>query len=310
MHIVEIHGLRKSFQDKTDVLSNINLSVEQGEIFGFIGPDGAGKTTLFRILATLLNPSSGKAYVFSKDTNREYLDIRGTIGYMPGRFSLYGDLTVLENLEVFAGLYNIDTFENLDLIKPVYNQLAPFKNRRASDLSGGMKQKLALCCALVHKPKLLLLDEPTTGVDPTSRKDFWKIIKQLQKEGITIIASTPYMDEASLCDRIALIQKGKILSISTPLQLVESYQGDLYSVSGSNMYELLKFLKAQHFVKSVFPFGDAHHMCLESSMNKSHLKELILATGIKEVEIKKIKPTIEDCFMYLSAETDEENKSN
>jgi ABC-type multidrug transport system ATPase subunit len=238
--------------------------------------------------------------VFSKDTVKDYLDIRGNIGYMPGKFSLYGDLTVLENLEVFAGLYKIDTFKNKDLIDPVYKQLAPFSNRRAADLSGGMKQKLALCCAIVHKPKLLFLDEPTTGVDPSSRKDFWRIIKLLQKEGITIIASTPYMDEASLCDRIALIQKGEILSISTPEELITNYRGDLYSVSSSSMYPLLKFLKNQDFISSVFPFGDTHHIRLNSNISPENAEIAIESSGFDQIEIKKIQPSIEDCFMYLS----------
>jgi len=194
---ISVKNISKSFKGKT-ALKNISFEVNQGELFGLIGPDGAGKTTLFRILTTLLFADEGTATVAHFDVVENYKSIRNNVGYMPGKFSLYQDLTVEENLTFFATIFGTTIEENYDLIKDIYVQIEPFKTRRAGKLSGGMKQKLALCCALIHKPKVLFLDEPTTGVDPVSRKEFWEMLKRLQTKGITMLVSTPYMDEAAL----------------------------------------------------------------------------------------------------------------
>jgi ABC-type multidrug transport system ATPase subunit len=214
--------LNKSYSE-VHALKNISFEVQPGELFGLIGPDGAGKTTLFRILTSLLLADSGTGSVAGLDIVKDYKELRNHIGYMPGQFSLYPDLTVEENLKFFATIFNTTVEENYDLVKPIYSQIEPFKNRRAGKLSGGMKQKLALSCALIHKPEVLFLDEPTTGVDPVSRKEFWEMLRQLKSEGITIVVSTPYMDEANLCDRIALIQHGEIMSIDTTEQIIARY---------------------------------------------------------------------------------------
>ena len=235
---ISVKNISKSYK-KVNALQNISFNVKKGELFGIIGPDGAGKTTLFRILTTLLFPNQGTASVAGFDVVNNYKNIRNSVGYMPGKFSLYQDLTVEENLDFFATIFGTTIEENYDLIKDIYVQIEPFKTRRAGKLSGGMKQKLALCCALIHKPKVLFLDEPTTGVDPVSRKEFWEMLKRLQQKGITILVSTPYMDEAELCDRIALIQDGKILEIDTPESIVKHYPNPIYNVRSSNMYQLI-----------------------------------------------------------------------
>jgi ABC-type multidrug transport system ATPase subunit len=224
MNAIIANHLFKSFEKgKIKALEDISFEVKQSELFGLIGPDGAGKTTLFRILATLLLAESGEASVDSLDVKKDYKAIRKRVGYMPGKFSLYQDLSVEENLNFFAHVFGTTIEQNYHLIKDIYQQLEPFKTRKAGKLSGGMKQKLALCCALIHEPSVLFLDEPTTGVDPVSRKEFWEMLKYLKSEGITILVSTPYMDEASLCDRVALMQKGKILDIDTPEGIIEKY---------------------------------------------------------------------------------------
>ncbi|MGB0776419.1 MAG: ABC transporter ATP-binding protein [Flavobacteriaceae bacterium] len=300
MTVIKVDNISKTYDKGVKALKQINLTVEKGELFGLIGPDGAGKSTLFRILTTLLLPSSGSAEVLGADTVKNYKEIRAEVGYMPGNFSLYTDLTVEENLEVFASLFNTTVSANMNLIHKVYNQLAPFKDRRAGALSGGMKQKLALCCALIHKPKVLFLDEPTTGVDPTSRKEFWEILKDLETEGITILVSTPYMDEASLCDRIALMQDGKVLSIDSPTGIIEQFQERLYAAKSSKMFALLEFIKTQPHVKSCFPFGDNHHLRVDKTFKPGELKEVVKKAGFDDFELKKIKASVEDCFMYLS----------
>src|SRR6478609_5601917 len=225
---------------KIKAVNNVSLSVEKGELFGLIGPDGAGKTSIFRILTTLLPPDSGTATVIGFDTTKDPTEIRKRVGYMPGKFSLYQDLTVEENLTFFATLFNTTIQENYDLIKDIYEQIKPFSNRMAGKLSGGMKQKLALCCALIHKPEVLFLDEPTTGVDVVSRKEFWEMLKRLKAQGISILVSTPYMDEASLCDRIALIQNGNIMSLDTPKNIIAGFPAKLYAVKSKDIYRLLK----------------------------------------------------------------------
>ena len=283
---VNIKNINKKYKEVV-ALDNISFDVKKGELFGFIGPDGAGKTSLFRILTTLILPDSGEAIVDGLDVINDYKELRKRIGYMPGRFSLYQDLTVEENLNFFATVFNTTVKENYDLIKDIYQQIEPFKTRRAGKLSGGMKQKLALSCALIHKPSVLFLDEPTTGVDPVSRKEFWEMLKKLKVQGITIIVSTPYMDEATLCDRIALIQHGKILSIETPEKIVENYPKKLYSAESDNNYSLLEQLRRNILVDSVYMFGDSLHVTFKDKVDDS-------ISGLKE-----IKPSVEDCFIGL-----------
>jgi ABC-type multidrug transport system ATPase subunit len=286
---------------KVQALKNICFDVKRGEIFGIIGPDGAGKTTLFRILTTLILADSGTASVDGFDVVRDYKEIRSRIGYMPGRFSLYQDLTVEENLTFFATVFNTTIAENYDFIKDIYKQIEPFKNRRAGKLSGGMKQKLALSCALIHKPTVLFLDEPTTGVDPVSRKEFWEMLHKLKMQGVTILVSTPYMDEAALCDRIALIQNGEFLKIDTPRNIVSQYKDVLWSVRSNNMSSLLTDLRAVEQVKSCYAFGDSHHVTFDNGqLTVDSLKKIITAKGHTGIEMNEIEPTIEDCFMELS----------
>ncbi|HEX9252786.1 MAG TPA: ABC transporter ATP-binding protein, partial [Ignavibacteriaceae bacterium] len=241
MNTIEIKNIVKTYpakKNKITAVDDVSFSVKEGELFGLIGPDGSGKSSIFRILTTLLLADSGRASVMGMDVVNDYKEIRKIIGYMPGRFSLYQDLTVEENLEFFATIFNTTIQANYNLIADIYVQLEPFKKRRAGKLSGGMKQKLALCCALIHKPKVLFLDEPTTGVDPVSRKEFWEMLKRLKEQGISILVSTPYMDEAKLCDRIALIQNGKLLEIDTPQNIVNRFDSTLYAVRSENMFKL------------------------------------------------------------------------
>jgi len=281
-------------------VGGISFDVKRGEIFGLIGPDGAGKTTIFRILTTLLLPDRGTASVDGFDVVADYKEIRNRVGYMPGRFSLYQDLTVEENLNFFATVFNTTIEENYELVKDIYQQIEPFKKRRAGKLSGGMKQKLALCCALIHKPSVLFLDEPTTGVDPVSRKEFWGMLKKLKEQGITILVSTPYMDEASQCDRIALIQNGEFLKIDTPDTIIEQYRNKLWAVKSDSMYKLLTDLRANEQTKNCFAFGDKHHVSIDNiQLTISGLKELLEKKGHLNIDIKEIEPTIEDCFMQL-----------
>jgi len=287
--------------DTIEALKGVNFEVERGEIFGIIGPDGAGKTTLFRILTTLILADSGTASVDGFDVVTDYKEIRKRVGYMPGKFSLYQDLTVEENLNFFATVFNTTIEENYELIKDIYQQIEPFKNRRAGKLSGGMKQKLALSCALIHKPSVLFLDEPTTGVDPVSRKEFWGMLKNLKAQGITILVSTPYMDEAGLCDRIALIQNGQFLKIDTPKNIVNQYENKLWAVQSDNMYKLLNDLRANELTSNCFAFGDKHHVSVSNEqLSIKSLKETLDKLGHTNIEIREIEPTIEDCFMQLS----------
>jgi len=297
---ISVKNISKSFKDKT-ALKNISFEVNQGELFGLIGPDGAGKTTLFRILTTLLFADEGTATVAHFDVVENYKSIRNNVGYMPGKFSLYQDLTVEENLTFFATIFGTTIEENYDLIKDIYVQIEPFKTRRAGKLSGGMKQKLALCCALIHKPKVLFLDEPTTGVDPVSRKEFWEMLKRLQTKGITMLVSTPYMDEAALCDRIALIQDGKILEIDTPQHIVKHYPKTIYNVSANNMYQLINSLKNYEHNYSVYPFGEfVHYSDKRDDFNSSDLQHYLENNQLQNVQITKTVATIEDTFMELA----------
>lgn len=298
--MIECIDLNKSY-GKTNALQGVSFKVAEGEIFGIIGPDGAGKTTLFRILTTLLLANSGTATVNGFDVVKEYRQIRKCVGYMPGKFSLYQDLTVEENLNFFATVFNTTVAENYELIKDIYQQIEPFKKRRAGKLSGGMKQKLALSCALIHKPTVLFLDEPTTGVDPVSRKEFWGMLKKLKAQGITILVSTPYMDEASLCDRIALIQQGQFLKIDTPENIVKQYKNKLLAVRSENMSKLLNDLRNNELYKNSFAFGDAHHLSINSlRLTVDNLEPYLLECGHKNIEITEIQPTIEDCFMEIA----------
>ena len=286
---------------KVKAVRNISFDVKPGELFGLIGPDGAGKTTIFRILTTLLIPDEGTATVAGMDVVKDYKAIRNSVGYMPGRFSLYQDLTVEENLTFFATIFGTTIQENYDLIEDIYVQIEPFKNRRAGKLSGGMKQKLALSCALIHKPTVLFLDEPTTGVDPVSRKEFWDMLKRLQQKGITILVSTPYMDEAALCDRIALIQDGSILEIDTPEGIVSKFPKTVYNVGANNMYKLIQTLKHYQHVYSVFPFGEfVHYTDKRDSFETADLKSFLENAGLDDISVEVTQPNIEDAFMELA----------
>lgn len=303
MKTITVEQLVKNYQnDKvvTNALKGISFSVDQGEIFGVIGPDGAGKTSLFRILTTLLEADSGTATVDGFDVVKDVKKIRNCVGYMPGRFSLYPDLTVQENLEFFASIFNTSIKENYDLIKEIYQQIEPFKNRRAGQLSGGMKQKLALSCALIHKPTVLFLDEPTTGVDAVSRKEFWEMLHRLKIQGITILVSTAYMDEASLCDRVALIQNGQLLSVNTPKGIISEYPNSLWAIRANEMYALFQAIKADPEIESCYPFGQYHHVAFKSpDSNQKKLENIVQNGKYTDVEIKTITPNIEDCFMAL-----------
>lgn len=281
-------------------LQNITFEVQEGELFGLIGPDGAGKTTLFRLLTTLLIPNEGSATVANYDIVKQVKEIRNSVGYMPGKFSLYQDLTIAENLAFFATIFGTTIEENYDLIEDIYVQIELFKNRRAGALSGGMKQKLALCCALIHKPKVLFLDEPTTGVDPVSRKEFWEMLKRLKQKGITILVSTPYMDEASLCDRIALIQKGKILKIDSPDAIVKAYEKTIYEVATNQMHNLILDLKEFPSQYSVYAFGEfMHYIDKNDTFETETLRAYLHKKGHQNISIRKATATIEDVFMDL-----------
>lgn len=301
MAAVEVKNIIKTY-DKGSVkaVNDVSFEVHDGELFGLIGPDGAGKTSLFRMLTTLLLADSGTATVEGFDVIKDYREIRNIVGYMPEKFSLYQDLTVEENLTFFATIFETTIEENYALIKDIYEQIKPFSNRRAGKLSGGMKQKLALCCALIHKPKILFLDEPTTGVDVVSRKEFWDMLNHLKKQGITIVVSTPYMDEATLCDRIALMQNGSIMSIDTPENIVKSFPKTLFAAKADNIYRLLQDLRTDQEVESCFAFGEYLHFTMKDEASEvENLEKRLTEKGHQNLEIKEVKPTIEDCFIRL-----------
>ena len=303
---VEMHGLVKRF-DETVAVDDVSLDIATGELFGFIGPDGAGKTTLFRILVTLLLPDAGRAMVLGRDVTTEIWDLRRRVGYMPGRFSLYPDLSVEENLRFFASVFGASVEAQYDLIAPIYDQLAPFKDRRAGALSGGMKQKLALCCALVHRPEILFLDEPTTGVDAVSRREFWELLDRLKTSGLTIVVSTPYMDEADRCGRVALMQRGRMLGIDAPARIAASFGRTLFTVRAGQRYPLLLATREYPHAATVFPFGDVLHFTdrrdqLSPEQIASELRAYLLQRGFGDVEITAAPPTIEDTFMARMGE--------
>lgn len=281
-------------------LDEVSLAVARGELFGLIGPDGAGKTTLFRLLTTLLTPDQGRAEVDGLDIVRDYKQIRSRVGYMPGRFSLYPDLSVEENLAFFAALFGVGVRDNYDLIAPIYSQIEPFRKRRAGKLSGGMKQKLALCCALVHRPSVLLLDEPTTGVDPVSRSEFWDMLGVLKDEGISVLVSTPYMDEAARCDRVALCDRGRMLEIDTPQGVVAGFGEPLYALHGEDMYGLLLAARRSPRVKECYTFGAVHHLIPAGGFSEAEFLGEMTAAGCRGVTLAPAQPGIEDVFMKLT----------
>lgn len=302
MAIVSVDNLKMSYdKGRVQALKGVTFDVGEGEIFGLIGPDGAGKTSLFRILTTLLLADSGTAVVDGLDVVKDYKKIRQHIGYMPGRFSLYQDLTVEENLSFFATVFNTTIEENYHLVEDIYRQIEPFKKRKGGKLSGGMKQKLALSCALIHAPHVLFLDEPTTGVDPVSRKEFWEMLQKLKKKfKLSIIVSTPYMDEAVQCDRIALIQEGQFLTIDTPDNIINAYTQTLWAVRSDKMHRLLTDLRGIKGVKTAFAFGENHHATVDPSvLTIDSLREQLDALGHRNIVIEAVEPTIEDCFMNL-----------
>lgn len=297
--IISVKNVNKNFQDVKAVI-NANFDVREGEIFGLIGPDGAGKSTIIRMIATLMLPNSGSITVNGLDTNKDMAEIRKILGYMPGKFSLYPDLTIEENLKLFASVFGTTVEENYDTIKAIYSQIEGFKDRPAGKLSGGMKQKLALSCALVHKPILLLLDEPTTGVDPVSRKEFWDILLELKKTGMTIFVSTPYMDEAARCDRIALINKGQIFTIDTPENIVNSFNKNIYKISIKpeselTKYNILKLFEADNTLGNIYPAGEVLNFVPNS--DNFEIGNFLKFINSDQISINKSKPDIEDCFI-------------
>jgi ABC-type multidrug transport system ATPase subunit len=303
MSAISVKDIEKSYdKGAVQALKGINLEIEQGELFGLIGPDGAGKTSLFRILSTLILPDSGSAKMMGLDVVKDLWKIRKIVGYMPGKFSLYQDLSIEENLNFFAKVFNTTVKENYHLIEDIYVQIEPFKKRRAGKLSGGMKQKLALCCALIHEPKILLLDEPTTGVDPVSRKEFWEMLGRLKDKGITVLVSTPYMDEASRCSRIALMQDGNVMEVDSLENIIAKNNMILFALRSKEMHRLLKDLREYPGTFSAFAFGDEHHVRLDSEEEAEQLYAYLLHRGHELLNIRKINPEIEDVFIQLMQE--------
>lgn len=297
--MISIKNISKSYNE-IRALNDVSLRVNESEIFGLIGPDGAGKTTLMRILITLLLPDAGEVKMAGFDVVKDFKKIRRLVGYMPGRFSLYQDLSVEENLNFFATVFGTTVEENYGLIRDIYYQIEPFKNRRAGKLSGGMKQKLALSCALIHKPKILVLDEPTTGVDAVSRKEFWDMLKKLRQKGITILVSTPYMDEASLCDRVALIQKGRILDVDTPARITEKFPRRIFQVRSDEIYRLINDLRSFEKAEAVYAFGQfVHFTGIDDEVETSELDNYLENLAHSNHLVEEIAPGIEDVFMSL-----------
>ncbi len=298
MSYIEANMLSKSF-GSVKAVSDITLSINKNELYGIIGPDGAGKTTLFRILATLLFPDKGTAFVNGYHVVDDYKKIRNITGYMAGRFSLYPDLTVEENIKFYATIFGTSLTKNYHLIRSVYSHLEPFRNRIAAKLSGGMKQKLALCCALIHNPEILILDEPTTGVDAVSRREFWELLRESKVEGKTILVSTPYMDEASLCDRVALMQKGTVMMNDTPQKIIASFSRKLYALRSSDMHRLVKDISSFEEIRSAYLFGQSVHLTFkdETEHKVNHIITQLERHGHNNITISPIQPVIEDCFI-------------
>jgi ABC-2 type transport system ATP-binding protein len=299
MNAIEIAQLSRSY-GSTPALRDVSFEVRPGELFGVIGPDGAGKTTLFKILVTLLLADRGQARVAGFDVVKDYLALRTRVGYMPGRFSLYQDLSVQENLQFFATVFGTTIQTHYELIRDIYVQLEPFRDRPAGKLSGGMKQKLALCCALIHKPEVLFLDEPTTGVDAVSRREFWEMLGRLKAHGLTILVSTPYMDEAERCERIALMQNGEVLAVDTPTGITQRFERPLYAVRASRMHPLIQELRRAHFTHSCFAFGEYAHLATRNSrISPEQIHAYLAERSFSQLEILPIRPGIEDSFMAL-----------
>ena len=293
---VSVRNVRLSY-GKIQALKDVSLEVEEGSLFGIIGPDGAGKTSLFRIMTTLIVPDSGSAHVCGYDTVKDMMEIRRLVGYMPGHFSLYQDLTVEENLSLFASVFNTTVQENYSLVEDIYRQIEPFRKRRAGKLSGGMKQKLALCCAMIHRPRVLFLDEPTTGVDPVSRKEFWQMLSRLKAQGMTIIVSSPYMDEASLCDTMSLMKDGRFFKTDTPGAITEKFGKHLYEIKAvGSTVKALDGLAAIDGVQACYPFGDRLHI-VSPSLSLAELSERAASAGYDISTLAECTPTVEDCFM-------------
>jgi ABC-type multidrug transport system ATPase subunit len=299
MSALKVDNVSKAFKE-TQALKGIDFEVSENEIFGVIGPDGSGKTTLFRLISTLLLPDQGRIWMFGKDVAEHYKTIRTCIGYMAGRFSLYQDLSVEENMNFYATVFGTTLKENYDLVADIYSHIEPFKNRLARDLSGGMKQKLALSCALIHKPRFLVLDEPTTGVDALSRKEFWEMLDNLRNRGITIIVSTPYMDEAMLCSRVALMQNGSLLAVDTPDHLVDTYGKEVISVEADDLYSMVQVLRKSGMVESAFLFGQSVHVTIDKErVTHTKIRQYLESAGMKGIKITPTAAGIEDCFIDL-----------
>lgn len=299
--VIYAYNLTKTLNNgEVTAVNKVALQVKRGELFGIIGPDGAGKTTLFRILTTLLLPDCGNATINGFDIVKNYKTIRTLVGYMPGRFSLYPDLSVVENLRFFASVFGTTIEKNYDLIKDIFVRLEPFSDRKAGKLSGGMKQKLALCCALIHAPSVLFLDEPTTGVDPSSRKEFWEMLAKLKEYGITILVSTAYMDEASQCDRLSMMNKGHFIATGSPQAIIKSFDKQLLAVKSDEMFRLLTDLRTIKGIDECYTFGNVHHLRLsnDSPLNRDHIERILKERfQHKDIEVDDCQPTMEDCYM-------------
>ena len=306
MTAIEAKALDKKFET-TVALDKVTFSVEKGELFGFIGPDGGGKTTLFRILVSLMIPDAGSARVLRLDPVGDYRALRQRVGYMAGRFSLYPDLSVLENLMFFASVFGTTIEREYEQIKPIYVQLEPFKDRRAGALSGGMKQKLALCCALVHRPDILFLDEPTTGVDAVSRREFWDLLGRLKDQGLTTVVSTPYMDEARRCDRVALMHRGRLLVVDTPDGITGAFDRPLLGVRAKDRYKALLALRTYEHAHSAYPFGEVIHYTdnrVDAPVDRlaADVKTFLATSGFGDASAEPLTPTVEDSFIARTEE--------